>query len=244
MRLAFSRTLTFPKLSSHDRRATRINEMNCPICSENSKGRPAKRFCPAKGETICAICCGEGREVTIDCPADCPHLLAAHRYDSEREKEPIPESEFPYPDVQFPPEFVYERWGIATGIAAVILSFHRSHKDLHDQDVLLALDAAAETHRTLDAGILYDRRPSAPVAGELYGEIIEFLAALRKREAEESGFTSLLKDADLFRIFVFLLRMATAESSGRPLSRAFLSYLRDRIPAPAAQKEDSRIIVP
>ena len=41
--------------------------MSCPICEK----RPAKRFCPAKGEKICAICCGEGREVTIDCPMDC-----------------------------------------------------------------------------------------------------------------------------------------------------------------------------
>src|SRR2546429_6036822 len=38
---------------------------------------------PAKGETICAICCGTGREVTIDCAPDCPHLAAAHRYEDE-----------------------------------------------------------------------------------------------------------------------------------------------------------------
>ena len=40
--------------------------MSCPICEK----RPPKRFCPAKGEKICAVCCGREREVTIDCPPD------------------------------------------------------------------------------------------------------------------------------------------------------------------------------
>ena len=56
--------------------------MSCAICEK----RPPKRYCPAKGEKICAICCGREREVTIDCPSDCPHLTAAHRYEAEHRK--------------------------------------------------------------------------------------------------------------------------------------------------------------
>ena len=37
--------------------------MTCPIC----ENRKAARFCPAKGENICAVCCGTEREVTISC---------------------------------------------------------------------------------------------------------------------------------------------------------------------------------
>jgi hypothetical protein len=43
----------------------------CPLC-EQRKGR---RACPAKGETICAQCCGTKRLVLIDCPEDCTYLL-------------------------------------------------------------------------------------------------------------------------------------------------------------------------
>ncbi|HWG60050.1 MAG TPA: hypothetical protein VN661_13475 [Candidatus Acidoferrales bacterium] len=219
--------------------------MNCPICAQESKGRPAKRFCPAKGEAICSICCGRGREATIDCPSDCPHLVAAHRYDSERAKAPLGEKELPYPDVQFPLEFVYERWGIATGIAGAILRFQAANRGLHDADALAALASLAETYRTLDAGILYDHRPAGILAAGLYGEIGEFLGAYRKRAAEETGFSNAFKDGDLFRIFVFLLRLGRSESGERPLSRAFLGYLRDRVPAPAgADREEQRIIVP
>lgn len=215
--------------------------MSCPICAK----RPAKRFCPAKGDNICAVCCGELREITIDCPADCPHLIAAHRYGAERSGVPPGKVEACYPDVHFAPEFVYERWGTVTGIATAILHFQNKHKDLHDEDVLSAIAALAETYRTLEAGILYDRRPAAALAGELYAGIGEFVQVLRKREAEERGSGPLLTDGGLFRVFVFLLRMGKAETNGRPLSRAFLNYLRARVPTPvAAEKEDSRIIVP
>src|SRR2546422_5223162 len=49
--------------------------MICPICHK----RKAKRFCPARGDSICSVCCGTEREVTIDCPSDCPHLIASRQ---------------------------------------------------------------------------------------------------------------------------------------------------------------------
>ena len=56
--------------------------MNCPICER----RKAARYCPAKGEKICAVCCGREREVTINCAPDCAYLLAAHRYEDEHKR--------------------------------------------------------------------------------------------------------------------------------------------------------------
>src|SRR5262249_7178472 len=52
----------------------------CPLCSQRS----AKRFCPAKGTSICAVCCGPKREVEIDCPASCTYLQAGRSYDDDR----------------------------------------------------------------------------------------------------------------------------------------------------------------
>jgi len=54
----------------------------CPLCSERS----AKRFCPAKQTTICAVCCGMKREVEIDCPGSCVHLKAGRSYESDRKQ--------------------------------------------------------------------------------------------------------------------------------------------------------------
>lgn len=212
--------------------------MICPICEK----RPAKRFCPAKGEKICAICCGREREVTIDCPSDCAYLITAHRYEAEHRK-PIPPDEFPYRDIEFPVEFVYDRWPVVAGLAGTIIAFQIQNKETNDATARLALEALAETYRTLGTGIYYERPPDAPVARALYGQIAGFLQEFRKQHSDRAGFPS-LKDSDVFLLLIFLLRVAKQETNGRPLSRAFLSFLRERFPQPAAEKESSRIIVP
>jgi hypothetical protein len=213
--------------------------MVCPIC----KKRPAKRFCPALGEKICAICCGEGREVTIDCRSDCPYLVAGHKYEAEHRK-PITREEFPHRDLQVPPDFVYERWPLVTAIAGAILNFQMQNKDLRDSAVLAAVGALAETYRTLETGIYYERPPDAPIARALYTQLGHFIQELRSKETQRIG-TSAVKDADVFRLLVFLSRVGKQETNGRPLTRGFLAFLRARFPMPSApEKEAPRIIMP
>lgn len=213
--------------------------MSCPICEK----RPPKRFCPAKGEKICAVCCGREREVTIDCPQDCSYLITAHRYEAEH-RQPISRAELPYPKIEFQVEFIYERWPVVSGMAATILSFQTQNKDLNDAAALAALEALAETYRTLGTEIYYERPPDLPVAHALYGAIAEFLQKVAKEQAERSGVPS-LRDSDILNLLVFLLRVGKQETNGRPRSRAFLGFLRARFPLPVeAAKETPRIIVP
>jgi hypothetical protein len=218
--------------------------MSCPICEK----RPPKRFCPANAEKICAICCGREREVTIDCPLDCAYLIAAHRYEAEHRK-PLTLEEYPYKDVEFPADFVYERWPIVGGIASALLTFRAANKELNDADIYTALERLAETYRTLGSGIYYERPPEAPLPLALYGEVSRYLEDFRKAEVQHTGFAS-VKDADIFRLLVFLLRMEKAETNGRPRSRAFIEFLRARFPlapggeVPAAQEDEPRIIIP
>ncbi|MGH9713578.1 MAG: hypothetical protein ACRD5M_09800 [Candidatus Acidiferrales bacterium] len=213
--------------------------MSCPICE---KRRP-ERFCPAMGEKICAVCCGRERGVTIDCPSDCSYLLAAHRYEREH-RTPLSEAERPYRDVEFSVDFVYERWAVVAGLAGTIIGFHAENKDLHDADVFAALEAIAETTRTLGTGIYYERPPDAPLPRVLYGRVAEFLQDFKKQESSRTGITT-LKDSDVFRLLVFLFRVGKQETNGRPRSRAFLDFLRVRFALPAsAPKEAPRIIIP
>jgi hypothetical protein len=213
--------------------------MSCPICE---KRRP-ERYCPAKGEKICAVCCGREREVTIDCPSDCSYLIAAHRYEREHRK-PLPPEEFPYRDIEFSVDFVYERWPVVAGIAAAILGFHTQNKDLNDAAIFAALEALAETLRTLGTGIYYERPPDAPLPRALYAQLAEFLQEAKKQEAARTGFST-LKDSEIFRLIIFLLRLGKAETNGRPRSRAFLDFLRAKFPLPAeAAREAPRIIMP
>lgn len=211
----------------------------CPICER----RPAKRFCPAKGESICPACCGAEREVTIDCPSDCPHLLAGRRYEAEHRK-PIPPGEVPYPDVQFPVDLIHERRALLSGLSYSALLFAAENPPLNDADALAALNALAETYRTLGTGIYYERPPEAPLAQALYGHLGSFLQEFKKQDAERTGFSS-LKDSEVFHVLVFLLRVGRHETNGRPRTRAFLDFLRGQFPkADATQPESPRIVMP
>jgi hypothetical protein len=212
--------------------------MSCAICEK----RPPKRFCPAKGEKICAVCCGREREVTIDCPLDCPHLITAHRYEAEHRKA-LAAEQVPYREIQVRPDFVYEHWDVIGGFAATILQFQLQNKELTDPVAASAIEALAETYRTLGAGIYYERPPDGSLARSLYGRMVQFIAEFHEQQLSRTGLTT-LKDAEIFQLLVFLLRIAKQETNGRPRSRAFLSFLGSRFPLPEEAKQPSRIIVP
>jgi len=211
----------------------------CPICE---KRRP-KRFCPAKGENICAICCGTYREVTIDCPSDCPHLLAARRYEIEHRK-PLAAQDFPFPDVQFPVDIIRRNGEALSGIGLTILSFAEQNSAVRDPEILAAVAALAETYRTLESGIYFERPPEAPLPRALYAHLAQSLREFKKQEAQQTGFSK-LKDSEIFRLLVFLLRMGRRETNGRSRSRAFLDFLRAQLPKTAKTESAApRIILP
>ena len=212
--------------------------MSCPICAK----RKAERFCPAKGERICAVCCGTEREVTLDCPGDCTYLITAHRYEDQHRK-PLPESEVPYPSVEFPPHLIHEQRPLLSGLGVTILQFAATQKSLSDADVLSALNAMAETFRTLGSGIYYEKPPEAALPHLLYGELSKFLAEFKKQDAERTGF-SRVKDTEIFHLLIFLLRVGKHQTNGRPRSKHFLEFLRAQFPKPATEAETPRIILP
>lgn len=214
--------------------------MSCAICEK----RPPKRFCPAKGERICAICCGTYREVTIDCPSDCTHLLSARRYEIEHRKATEPDA-VPFSDVEFSMEILRRNPEALSAAGIAILKFAQENGAARDPEILAAVGALAETYRTLESGIYFERPPDAPLPRALYAYLAQELQEFKKQEAQQSGFSK-LKDSDIFRLLVFLLRVGVREANGRPRSRAFLDFLRAQFPssAPASQAEQSKIILP
>ena len=211
---------------------------NCPICAK----RRTERFCPAKGERICAICCGTEREVTLDCPTDCTYLISAHRYQREHHN-PLSESEIPFRETQFSPDLLYDQQPLLSGLSYTIVKFSRERRDLVDRDVLTSLTALAETYRTLTSGIYYQKPPSARLANVLYAALDDFIQDYRKQETERTE-SPTLKDTDIFHSLVFLARVCRTRTNERPRARIFLEFLRAQFPAAEGQPETSRIITP
>jgi hypothetical protein len=212
--------------------------VSCPICNK----RKAERFCPAKGEHICAVCCGTEREVTLDCPSDCPYLIAAHRYEDEHRK-PLPVSQVPFPDVEFSPDLIHEHRPMVSGLGLTILQFAAAQASLTDAEVIAAASALAETYRTLGSGIYYEKPPEAALPHLLYGELVKFIQDFKKQGAERAGFPP-VKDTQIFHLLIFLLRVGTRQTNGRPRSKRFLEFLRAQYPKSATGPETPRIILP
>ncbi len=213
--------------------------MSCPICSK----RKPQRYCPAKVETICAVCCGTEREVTIDCPADCPYLIAARRYEEEHRK-PRDPGKIPFPDEALRPEVIYEHEPFVAGLVFTILKYAQAHSESTDSTILEALHSLAETTRTLVSGIYFERPPDTPLPRGLYEGLTKATVELKQSETQRTG-SPRIKDSEVFQMLVLMLRLGTDVTNGRRRSRAFLDYLRSRYPeTQEVTGEPSRIIVP
>jgi hypothetical protein len=214
------------------------DSVSCPICEK----RKAARFCPAKGEKICAVCCGTEREVTIDCPSDCSYLVAAHRYEDEHQRSLPPDT--PLLDEKIPQDLVYTHQQLMAALAFSIAKFCAAQPSATDTDVLAAIQALAATYKTLRSGLIYEKPPDAPLPRELYAALITFLDEVKKQQAERTSSTS-LKDSEVFYVLIFLYRMGLLRANGRPRSRRYIEFLRNQFPqAPELKREESRIIVP
>ena len=212
--------------------------MSCPICQK----RKGARFCPAQGERICAVCCGTEREVSIDCPADCPHLISAHRYEDQHPRPIL--SDTPLLDVNVPSDTVHTHQQFIAELVFAIAKFCVGQPRATDHDVLAGIQALAETYKTLCTGLYYEKPPDALLPRELYAALTAFLAEAKQRQASQSGFSG-LKDSDIFFVLVFLYRMGLLRTNGRPRSRRYIEFLRSQFPqSQELKREESRIIVP
>lgn len=212
--------------------------LNCRICEK----RKAARYCPAKGEKICAVCCGTQREVTISCPPGCAYLIAAYRYEDEH-KRALP-ADTPFLDESVPQEVLHTHQQLMAALAFQTAKFTANESSTADPDVLAALASLAATYKTLQSGLLYEQIPDIPVQRDLYLALSQFLNEV-KQKAAETGHTAAFNDISIFQVIVFLYRMGLLRSNGRPRSRRFIEFLRGQFPqAEELKREEPRIIVP
>ena len=210
--------------------------MTCPICHK----RKAKRFCPAREDSICSVCCGTEREVTIDCPSDCPHLIASRRYDYERKE--IDWEKMPFRDTKIEPSFLDDHEALVGALAYSVCVYARDNHDLVDADVLAAISSLAETYRTLSSGIYYEKPLDYRLQRELYDRLRAAVEDHRKAEAQHTGLGA-MRDADVRDALIFLAQLGFTRSNERPKGRAFLDLLRSQLKLPQLDKPASNIVL-
>ena len=218
--------------------------MSCALCHD----RKEKRFCPALHDRICPQCCGEAREVTIDCPTDCVYLQQAREHEKPREADQLDPAAL-FPQVEVPRQFVYENEHLLVGLSFALAKAARGNRSLNDQDLIAALSAATRTYETLaNSGLHYQVSPGSLGQQGVVAEVEKTLKEYREVEQKHRGFSS-LRDSDVLRALVFLVRMSHARTSGRPKSRALIDSLFAQFPEKESLIESpenapSRIIMP
>jgi hypothetical protein len=197
----------------------------CALCGI----RKPMRFCPGVAGGICSICCGTGREETIDCPLDCEYLQAAHRYEktNSAELEALPNS-----DIEIPDSFLEENEILLVLLGSAVVSGARKSPGITDYDLREALESLVRTYRALQSGLFYETMPVNPYAAAVFEAVQARVADLRKRAAE-AGEPSFLRDAAILKTIVVLQRLEYLHNNARKRSRAFLDFIsRFYVPAP------------
>jgi hypothetical protein len=199
--------------------------VSCEICHN----RKEKRFCPAIHGRICPQCCGEQREATIDCPEDCSYLQQARAREKSRTPEQLAGEEL-FPKVEIGQRFYYEREPLIGGLLYELTRLSGLHRDWNDRDITGALTALARGYERLaGSGIIYNESTTNPIHQAVAEELQKRIEQYRQLEQQKLGYSS-LKDSDILKALVFLVRTAQVRTSGRPRARAFLSYLAEQFP--------------
>jgi len=192
--------------------------MSCAIC----RTRKPRRFCPGVHGDICTLCCGAEREVTVDCPFDCPFLQEARKHEHTA---PFDPEEFPNKDIRITEEFLEEHEPLLVAAMTSLMLAALETPGVVDRDVRDALDALVRTQRTLQSGVYYETRPDNALANRIFSDTQGGLEDFRKQEGAKLGVTH-TRDADVLGVLVFLQRLELDRSNGRPRGRAFLDSLR------------------
>ncbi len=220
------------------------HDLSCAICEI----RKEKRFCPAVHGRICPQCCGEQREVTLDCPSDCPYLQQARQHEKPRSADEFDAASL-FLQVEISDQFTYQHEHLLMGLSYALAKGARADRALNDRDLIAALSAMCTSYeRLVNSGLHYEQPLASTAQHAVAKQVEEMVKQFRAAEQKQLGYSN-LRDSDVLKALVFLLRLSQGRTSGRPKSRAFIDFLYDQFPekesaALTTQEAGSRLIVP
>mgnify|MGYP005839659557 CR=1 FL=1 len=205
-----------------------MQRAKCHLCET----RPPRRACLALGRDICAVCCGEHREESVDCPLDCPHLREARLHERPAARDP---QTLPHRDIEVTESFLAEHEQLVVFAGRLLAVAALQTPGAVDSDVRDALDALARTYRTASSGLIYESRPANRIAEMIVERFQKEMADFRERAAQQTGVHG-IRDQDVLGTLVFWQRMEWQRDNGRRKGRAFIDSLIGLLPPPPPQE--------
>jgi hypothetical protein len=150
--------------------------------------------------------------------------------------------------VELSDQYMYEKEHLLMGLTYALAKAARADSSLHDQDLIAALSVLTKSYeRLVNSGLHYEQPLTSESQRRAAAEIENMVKEYREAEQKHTGYSS-LRDSDVLKALVFLVRLANGRTSGRPRSRAFVEFLFAQFPeqeaAVVAPAFGSRIILP
>jgi hypothetical protein len=193
--------------------------MTCAIC----RTRRPRRFCPGVRGEICSICCGKEREVTVNCPFECPFLQQAREHDRPVAIDP---EQIPNRDIEVKERFLVEHDSLVAFVGATLVRAALETPGAVDFDVREAVGGLVRTYRTLEKGVYYESVPQNALAANIFRLVQRYLGEFRQEETQRTGMSQ-TRDSDVMRALVFFERVELDRNNGRTRGRAFVNTLLD-----------------
>jgi hypothetical protein len=208
----------------------------CPICET----RKAKRYCPARAESLCTVCCGTEREVTIDCPSDCPYLMESRKHDVGRRE--IDWASVPFAETKIPSSFVVAHEPLILALGYALCLNARDNAAVTDSDAIASLQSLAESYQTLSNGIYYEKPPEYALQRGLYDALKAAIENYKKTDSRNAGLQT-VHDSEIRDTLIFLAQLGATRTNGRPRGRAYLDFLRSQFKSEEIRKPSPGLLV-
>jgi hypothetical protein len=141
----------------------------------------------------------------------------------------VPESEISHPDVIVTEEFIRDHEELLLFSVYSLTQAAIRTDGANDVDIMTALEAMIQTHRTLESGLLYQTRPENSIAASVQRLFTASIADYNKLRQEREGLSE-IRNSELLAILVFLHRIGQQHQNGRPRGRMYLDLLQHMIP--------------
>jgi hypothetical protein len=166
--------------------------------------------------------------------------VASREYDAGRRQ--VDWSKVPFAEVRIPFEFAQSHSLLLVALTSSIGEYARQHRQVVDTDAIAALQALAETYRTLSSGLYYEKPPEYLYRRELYHVLKAALEEFKEAETQRLGLAT-TRDSEIRDALTFLTQLGATRENGRPKGRAFLDLIRTQLAAEAPAKPASNIVL-
>jgi len=166
--------------------------------------------------------------------------VASRKYDDGRRQ--IDWSKIPFADVQLSFEFAQSHALLLMTLLSSIWEYAREHRQVVDTDAIAALQALAESYRTLSSGLYYEKPPDYLYQRELYQGLKATLEEFERVQAQRQGLVT-MRNSDLRDSLIYLTQLGAMRANGRPKGRAFLDLIGTQVASEASAKANSNIVL-